>query len=179
MIDGAYRHAIASALLFLACQGAILFWRLLPLSNGFSGLPGPAVGLCLMFAWVLRRPDQVGALPIVLFFVIEDVLLLRPLGLWAFFVLLGSEAARGREHRWRDQPFMVEWLRVSILIGMMMLGYRVVQVLFLLPVPVLGQVILEYLATVACYPFVVFGARWLIGLRRISPAEAEMMRYNA
>lgn len=74
--------------------------------------------------------------------------------------------------------FMVEWLRVSILIGLMMLAYRLVLFLFLLPVPALGQVILQYLATIAFYPLVVFGARWLIGLRRITPAQAEMMRYN-
>ncbi len=178
MIAGLQRHAVLGAILFLGCEAAILFWRLLPLSQGFTGWPGPDLGLCLLFAWLLRRPDQVGILPIALFFLVEDILLMRPPGLWTAFVLLGSEAARAREPRWRDQPFMVEWLRVAMLIGAMMLGYRLVQILFLLPVPVLGQVILQYLATVASYPLVVFAARWLIGLRRISPVEVEMMRYS-
>lgn len=178
MIEGPARQAVIGTGLFLLCELLILFLRVLPLSAGFTGWPGPDLGLCLLFAWMLRRPDQLLAPAIVVLFLLEDVMLLRPLGLWAAIVLLGSEAARAREARWRDQPFMVEWLRVSILIGVMMLGYRVVMFLFLLPVPVLGQVILQYLATVALYPVVVFAARWLIGLRRISPVEAEMMRYS-
>lgn len=178
MIPATTRQVLAGSALFLTCEIVMLFARLLPLSAGHSGWPGPDLGLCLALAWVLRRPDQVAAPVIALFFLFEDLLLLRPLGLWALLVLLGTEAARSREHRWRDQPFMVEWLRVSVLIGAMMLGNRVIQGLFLLPVPPLGQEILRYIATLAFYPLVVFAARLLVGLRRISPVEAEMMRYS-
>ena len=38
----------------------------------------------------------------------------------------------------------------------------------MLPVPALGQVLLQVIATVATYPLVVLAARWLIGLRRAS-----------
>ena len=166
MIPLPRRAVVLGTLLFLAAAWVLLFVRLLPLSGGIAGWPGPDLGLALILAWVLRRPDQLAAPVIVLAVLAEDLLLMRPLGLWAAIVLLGSEAARLREPRWRDQPFMVEWLRVGILIGAMMLGYRIVQILAVLPVPALGQVILQYLATVAAYPPVVFAARWLIGLRR-------------
>lgn len=165
------RSFVLGTLVFLAAVWMLLFVRLLPLSGGITGWPGPDLGLALILAWVLRRPDQLAAPVIVLAVLIEDVLLMRPLGLWAVFVLLASEAARLREPRWRDQPFMVEWLRVGILIGLAMLGYRMVQVVFLLPVSALGQVILQFLATVAAYPLVVFAARWLIGLRRSGRKE--------
>ncbi|RJL01904.1 rod shape-determining protein MreD [Paracoccus aestuarii] len=166
MIGLPSRAFVTGTLLFLGCVWLLLFIRLLPLSRGVTGWPGPDLAVPLILAWVLRRPDQLAAPVIVLALLVEDLLLMRPLGLWTAIVLLGSEAARLREPRWRDQPFMVEWLRVGILIGVMMLAYRFVQVLFLLPVAALGQVILQYLATVAAYPAVVFGARWLIGLRR-------------
>lgn len=178
MVEGPGRQALIGSAVFVLCMGLLLFLRLLPLSNGMVGWPGPDIGVCLVFAWVLRRPDQIPAVVIVLVFLLEDILLMRPLGLWAVLVLLGSEAARLREPRWREQAFMVEWLRVAILIGAMMLGYRVVLLLFLLPVPALGQMILQYLATLAAYPVVVFIARWTIGLRRISASDAEMMRYR-
>lgn len=165
-------------MLFALCYLAILFLRILPLNAGFTGWPGPDLGLCLTFAWVLRRPERLPAPLIALLFLIEDILLFRPIGLWAAIVLAGTEAARLREVRWREQPFMVEWLRVGLLIGAMMLGYRIVQVLFLLPVPALGQVILQFIATIAAYPLVVVAAHWLFGLRRVSPAEAEMIRYR-
>ncbi len=171
MMDLQARPAVAGSLVFLLAIWVLMFLRLLPLSSGATGWPGPDLTLALVLAWVLRRPDQLAAPVIVLAVVIEDVLLLRPLGLWALVVLLGSEAARTREARWRDQPFMVEWMRVAILMTAMILGYRMAQILFMLPVPALGQVILQLLATVAAYPVVVVAARWLIGLRRTGRAE--------
>lgn len=178
MVKSSTRDKLAGTALFTACFLGILFLRILPLNAGFTGWPGPDLGLCLTFVWVLRRPDLLPAPLIGALFLLEDILLYRPIGLWAAFVLAGSEAARLREVRWRDQPFMIEWLRVALLIGVMMLGYRIVQTLFLLPVPALGQVILQYIATVAAYPVVVGVVRWLIGLRRVTPAEADMMRYR-
>ena len=172
------RQMLIGTVLFCAAMAVLLFLRLLPLSAGATRWPGADLELCLVLAWVLRRPDQLAAPVIALLFVLQGIILFQPIGLWAAIVLAGSEAARLREARWRDQPFMLEWLRVGILIGMMMLGYRVVQILFLLPVPSLGQVLLQYIATLAAYPVVVFAARWLIGLRRISPAEAELLRYD-
>ncbi|MBM3604897.1 MAG: rod shape-determining protein MreD [Alphaproteobacteria bacterium] len=165
------RDLVIGTGLFLLVTWLLLFMRLLPLSAGVTGWPGPDLGLALILAWMLRRPDQLGAPVIVLVVLIEDVLLMRPLGLWTAVVLIGSEAARVREPRWRDQPFMVEWLRVAVLIGLMMLGYRFVQVLAVLPVAALGQVILQFLATVAAYPLVVFAARWLVGLRRMGRGD--------
>lgn len=163
--------------LFCGAMAFLLFLRLLPLSAGAPRLPGPDLGLCLVLAWVLRRPDQLAAPVIAVAFAVQDILLFHPLGLWPAIVLMGSEAARLREARWRDAPFMVEWLRTAILMGMMMLAYRIAQVLFMMPVPVLGQAILHFIATVSAYPLVVLGARVLIGLRRISPVEADQMRF--
>ncbi|WP_347137934.1 rod shape-determining protein MreD [Paracoccus sp. SSK6] len=171
------RPVLIGTVLFCAAMAVLLFLRLLPLTAGAVRLPGPDLGLCLTFAWVLRRPDQLAAVVIAAVFTVQDIVLFQPLGLWAAIVLAGTETARLREARWRDQPFMVEWLRIAILMGVMMLGYRIIQVLFMMPVPALGQVILHYIATAAAYPPVVLAARALIGLRRITPIEAEQMRF--
>ncbi|AUH64125.1 rod shape-determining protein MreD [Paracoccus zhejiangensis] len=178
MVDPQLREVLGGAALYVLCFMAILFLRILPLNLGFMGWPGPDLALCLTFAWVLRRPDRLPALLIAVMFLVEDILLMRPIGLGAAIVLVATETARLREARWRDQPFMVEWLRVGLLLGAMMLGYRFVQILFLLPVPALGQVILQFIATLAAYPLVVVTAQWLFGLRRVSPAEADMNRYR-
>lgn len=159
------RSFVVGSVSFLLAVWFLLFLRLLPLSEG-PAWPGPDMVLALVMAWVMRRPDQLAAPVIVLAVLIEDVMLMRPLGLWPLIVLLGSEAARLREHRWRDQNFMVEWLRVALLMTAMMLGYRMVQIVFVLPVPALGHVVMQLLATIAAYPAVVLLARWLLGLRR-------------
>lgn len=177
MINPPTRQALTGSALFALCFIGLLFLRMLPLSTGLHGWPGPNIGLGLALAWVLRRPDQIPALLIIALFLAEDVMLWRPIGLWPVIVLAGTEAARRREHRWRDHAFMVEWLRVSILMGVMMLGYRLAQIAFLLPVPSLGQVILQLLATVFAYPLVVGAARLVVGLRRIGPGETDDLGY--
>ncbi|WBU55536.1 rod shape-determining protein MreD [Paracoccus sediminicola] len=153
---------------------AFLFFRLMPLSPGDPGLPGPDLALCLTFAWLLRRPDQLPAIIIVALTLTGDFLLSRPFGLWSFVMLCGTEMLRPRSQRWSDQAFLFEWLRIALLMGLMMLGYRLMMMLVLLPVPGLGPVMLQWLATVAAYPVMVLFIH-VIGVRRLSAAEIEMM----
>lgn len=176
MIEPQTRRRLIGGSLFVFIAGLIIFMRLLPLSPGKVTLPGPDLLLCLTFAWVLRRPGQVPPALIAAVFLFEDIMLMRPIGLWAFFVLLATEALRAREHRWRDQAFVFEWARIAVLIALMLLGARVMMALLMVPLPALGQVILQYFATVICYPLAVLVGHWLLGLRRASPVEAELMR---
>ncbi|MFO1139591.1 MAG: rod shape-determining protein MreD [Paracoccus sp. (in: a-proteobacteria)] len=166
MIEPARRQRLLGQALFILLFLAILFWRLVPMAPGRVPWPGPDLTLCLTLVWALRRPEQVPVLIIALIVLIEDIMLLRPIGLWAAIMVIGTEAARKREAGWRELPFMVEWLRVSILMAMMMVAYRFVQAIFFLPLPPLGQVILQYIATVATYPLVAGLGGWLFGLSR-------------
>ena len=104
--------------------------------------------------------------------------MMRPLGLWTAIVVLATEAARHREHRWRELPFMIEWLRVAVLIALIVLANRFAMALFFVQIPSLGQVILQYLATIIAYPVVVVVSRWTLGLRRVDYIEAEIMRHR-
>ena len=63
--------------------------------------------------------------------------------------------------------------RVAILMGLMLISNRLIMVLFLLPVPALAPVVLQWVATVAAYPLVVLAVH-VIGIRRLSTAELEM-----
>lgn len=178
MIKPPSRQAYFGLGVLLLLEMAILLVRLLPVSVGDISWPGPDLGLCLLLAWIIRRPDQIPIPAIALFFLLEDMLLLRPFGLWAAIVVIATEAVRSREVRWRDQAFMLEWFRVALLLAFMTLSYRFAQFLFLLPLPSMALVMIQYALTVACYPLVVFAARWLTGLRRISSAELELKRHS-
>jgi len=166
MIDPARRRRILGQALFAALFLAILFWRLLPLAPGRIGWPGPDLALCLALVWVLRRPEQVSVLTVALLFLIEDILLMRPIGLGAALAVIGTEAARRREQRWRELPFMVEWLRVAMLLGLVVAANRILLAVFFLPLPPLGQVVLQLIATVAAYPLVAWLAGRAFGLAR-------------
>lgn len=177
MVAPATRRQLVGMVIYALLALVIIVLRLLPLSPGSLRFPGPDLLLCLSFVWVLRRPRDVPAPLIAAMVLIEDILTLRAPGLWAVAVLTGTEAARLREHRWRDQPFLVEWLRVAVLMGVMMIGARLVLMLVLVPVPPLGQIVLQFLATAGAYPIVALLARWLLGLRRGAAISEEIQGY--
>lgn len=169
MIEPASRRRLTGLLSYSLLMAAILFVQLLPLHPGRVVWPGPEMMLVLTYAWVLRRPDQVPVLLIAAVFLIADILTLRPIGLYTAIVVMGTEAARSREARWREAPFLVEWLRVSVMFAATLLGYRLAMIMFLLPVSSPSLVTLQWLASVAAYPVAVLAGHMLLGLRRIGP----------
>ncbi|MFD1797628.1 rod shape-determining protein MreD [Paracoccus aurantiacus] len=168
------RHRIVGTAAYVGTGLAIMFFKLMPLSPGEARLPGPDLMMCITLAWVLRRPDQLPAVIIAALALIGDLMLGRPFGLWSLMVLIATELLRPRAQRWADQPFLFEWLRVAVLMGLMVIGNRLIMALFLLPLPALGPIMLQWLASVMAYPLVVAAVRSL-GVRRLSAAELEMM----
>ncbi|MCU9849549.1 rod shape-determining protein MreD [Defluviimonas sp. WL0024] len=171
MVDPATARRLRHCLLFLGLAAAILFARLLPLSTVPPRFPGPDLILCLALVWVMRRPDQVPALVIAMVFLVDDILAMRPPGLWALIVLLGTEFLRGREATLRDLPFAVEWSMAGALILTMMLANWFVLAVFMVPQIGLGPTVLHALATGLAYPLVL--AATLAVLRLRGPARGE------
>lgn len=173
MVDPATSQRWAYRGLYLALAAALLFLRLLPLSTEPPRVPGPDLLLCLTLAWMLRRPDYVPAIFIVAVVLLEDLLLMRPPGLWALIVLLGSEFLRDREPTMRGLPFLVEWATVAAVIAIMILVNRMVLALFMVPQSGLGLTLLQGLITLLCYPVVVGLSLMALGLRRAAPGEVD------
>ena len=179
MISPPRQRQLVGQALFIAAALALIVVALLPLRPGAVAWPGPDLLLCLVFAWVLRRPEQVPVLIIAAVMLVADILFLRPIGLGAALTVVATEAARRREHRWREQGFLVEWPRVAILMGLMVVADRVIRTLFLIPpaldpLPPLGQDLLHVIATVAAYPLVA-AVLHVLGLRRAAPGEMELV----
>ncbi|MBC7137889.1 MAG: rod shape-determining protein MreD [Defluviimonas sp.] len=172
MIDPATTRLWAYRGLYLALAALLLFVRLLPLSTQPARVPGPDLMLCITLAWVLRRPDFVPALIIVAVFVLEDMLAMRPPGLWALIVLLGSEFLRDRAGAMRGLPFLAEWATVAAVMAIMLLANRLVLALVMVPQTGLGPTLLQLLATAAAYPLVVAASHLAPGLRRASDIDA-------
>lgn len=176
MIDPLQRRQLAGMALFALIALALLLVRLLPINPGVIHWPGPDLTLCLTFVWLLRRPEQLPVTLIAAVFLVEDIVLMRPPGLWTAIVILGTEAARVREPRWREHPFMVEWGRVVVLFAVMILANRFIQAVAFVQLPSFGQVFMQFAATGLAYPFVALATRRLLGLRRLTIGEAEIMR---
>lgn len=163
-------------MLFLFVAALLLFIRLLPLDTSAGHLPGPDLLLCLIFAWTVRRPDYLPVLLIVGVVLLEDVLLMRPPGLWTALVVMASEFIRSRVALTRELSFGVEWLLVAGLMVAAFLTYRLVFSLAVLPQPGFGFAVVQILWSALAYPVVVFASRFGLALHK--PATGELDAYG-
>ena len=129
--------------------------------------------MCLTLVWVQRRPDFIPAVLIAAIFLLDDLMAIRPPGLWALIVLLGTEFLRSRETATRDLPFWAEWMMVSGVIVAMTLAYRMVLSLLMIPQAGLGPALVYMLATIAIYPLVAGVMQVVFGLHRAAPGEVD------
>lgn len=162
--------------LFLVLALVLLFLKLLPLGSLAGTWPGPDLLLCLIFAWVLRRPDYLPVLLICAVVLVDDFLLMRPPGLWAGLVIIGTEFLRSRVALMRELSFMVEWALVAAVMVAVLLAYRLVFVIAFLPQPVFGFALLQTVWSILCYPLVVAASRFAFDLRK--PAMGEVDAYG-
>jgi rod shape-determining protein MreD len=139
-------------------------------------MPGPDLLLCITFAWTMRRPDYLPVLLIAAVVLLEDMILMRPPGLWTALVIVASEFVRGRVALTRELSFSVEWLLVSALMVAMLLVYRMFFALVLVPQAPFGFAMIQILWSILCYPVVVFLSRFVLDLYK--PAMGEIDAYG-
>ena len=163
-------------LLFVAVAFALIFLRLLPLNDPAGRLPGPDLVLCLIFAWTVRRPDYLPVLMIAAVVLLEDMLLMRPPGLWTALVILASEFIRSRVALTRELSFGVEWLLVAGLMLGLVCAQRLAYAVVFLPQPGLGFVLVQTSWSIVAYPFIVALSRYGLDLHK--PAMGELDAYG-
>jgi rod shape-determining protein MreD len=159
--------------LWLAVVTGALFLRILPIDISPGGLPGPDLVLALTMAWVLRRPAHLPALAIALVWLVEDLLLLRPPGLWALMVLAGTEFLRARHAVVREISFLLEWMMVAGVLAAMTLGYRLVLAIVMVPQDPLDLSLLKLGFTVASYPVMVLLLHFVFRVRKPATGEVD------
>lgn len=190
MIDGATREVWLHRVVFVVLALVFMFLRLLPMAQALPDacppddgwcramawlmrMPGPDLLLCIVFAWTMRRPDYLPALLIAVVVLLEDLVLLRPPGLWTALVVLASEFIRSRVALTRELNFGVEWLLISALMVAMLVVYRLSFGLVLLPQPPFGFALVQVVWSILCYPVVVFLSRVVLDLYKPGMGEVD------
>jgi rod shape-determining protein MreD len=193
MVDGATREIWLHRGLFVAIALVTLFWRLLPLPEAMMSdcgeaavwchftvwlnrMPGPDLLLCIVFAWTMRRPDYLPVLLIAAAVLLEDMILMRPPGLWTALVLMAAEFVRGRVALTRELNFGIEWLLVAGMMVAMLLVYRMVFAMVLVPQASFGFAMVGVVWSILTYPVVVFLSRYVLDLHK--PAMGEVDAYG-
>ncbi len=151
--------------LFAALVLALLLRGLLPLDVGAPRIPAPDLILCLILVWVQRRPDVLTAPLIAATVLLADFLLMRPPGLWALLVLIGTETLRRRAYRLERTPFALEMGIATLTIGALMLAQRLILTVLFVDQPPVTSELLHFLTTVAAYPVVAVLSTHVFGIR--------------
>lgn len=171
MVDPRLASRMAHRAAYLAIAATLIVLRLLPLSTQPTTWPMPDLLLCVTLAWLLRRPDHVPALSIVAVLLFEDLVTLRPVGLWPLIILMLTEILRSRSSGLKDLPFAVEWLVVAGTIFLAGLIDWAVLALALVPHVGLGPTMLQAALTAAAYPMTVAALAMFPGIYR--PGEGD------
>lgn len=158
---------------FLLVAAFLLFVRLLPLGSVAGDWPGPDILLCVIMAWAMRRPDFLPVWLLVLVLLMEDMILMRPPGLWTALVLIAVEFIRSRVALTRELAFIAEWALVAGLMVACLLAYRLIFTLSFLPQPGFGFALLQVLWSILCYPVVVIASRLVFDLRKPATGEVD------
>ena len=176
MIESARTRRWLFRLAFALVALVLVVVRLMPLGSSAGDWPGPDVLLCVTLAWMLRRPDYMVPWLIALVLLAEDLLLMRPPGLWTALVIVATEFLRSRAAFTRELSFPGEWVLVSAMMVMLEFAYRFAFAIAFLPQPTLGFSMLQVLASILCYPAVV----WLsvMAFKLHKPATGEVDAYG-
>ena len=178
MVDPVTSTRLGYQAAFVGLAALVLFVRALPLSAVPAVIPAPDLLLCLAIAWGLRRPDFIPVVVIVAVFLMEDILSMRPPGLWTLIVLFGTEFLRSRATLTRDLPFLLEWAMVGVVIATMTIVNRIALGIFFVPQTGLGPVLLQVVVTLIAYPLVVAVLHSLLGLRKAAPGQVDALGHR-
>lgn len=147
----------------------ILFFHLLPLQTATGGLIWPDLILCFALAWSVRRPDYVPAVLLAVTFLLSDLLLQRPPGLWAVLALIACEQIKAQSRGLRDATFAAEIVSVAMWIVGIAVAYRAFLAILLIDMPPVGPVLIQVIVTVLAYPVVVGITHGALGVRKTAP----------
>lgn len=164
---------------FVLLSMVILFFQLLPLETTPRWFAGPNLMLAFACAWCLRRPDYVPMPVLAVLFLLADMLLQRPPGLWALLALIGCEHLKSQGRTIRDANFATEWLNVTVVIIAITLANRILLALALVDLPGWGLSLSEGGMTLLVYPVVVAISHWLMGVRKMAPGDLDALGQRA
>jgi rod shape-determining protein MreD len=157
---------------FIALACALMAAALVPLDMRPAAWAGPDLLLAVTMAWVTRQPSALPIVVVAFIFLIADLLLMRPPGLWAALVVVLTEAVRQRHSEFRSMSFLAEWGAIAGGIIAIAVTYRIILFILAVPRAPLGLSAMETAMTILVYPIVVILAHYLFGIRKTVLADA-------
>lgn len=172
MITGAslrINQALFFSLGFLCILAAML-----PLGLQADAPLMPNLVFVLSVAWAIRRPASAPWGSIFVLALLADVLLMKPIGLWAGLTLALAEFARAQRWAIREQMFLIEWAIFAAMFAVALGLNALLLAIVMEPHPPFSLILNYFLTTAIAYPVVVAIIHWIFGVR--SPRVAHQSK---
>jgi len=158
-----FRNRLLSGLAYAGLMLLLLVIGIMPYEIWPRRFPGPDLMVTITFVWLMRRPELLATPLVAAAFFIADILLMRPIGLWAVLMVLATEFLRNRQKSVRERAFFAEWALVSgVLFAAALLNTIIIWVVFFEAVP-LDRAMIHAASTMLAYPLVAATARLALG----------------
>lgn len=157
--------------IFVLTAFVIVVAQLVPLDMRPANWSWPDLLLAITLAWIVRKPDYAPVTVVAGLFLMTDLLLHRPPGLWAALVVILTETIRGQNRDFRNMPALVEWGTISVGIIVITVINRLVLAIVMVPQVPLGLTLIQMLSTIAIYPLVVIVGHFVFGVTRAAPGQ--------
>ncbi len=154
------------AVLFTASFAIVLFARLIPLDLMPGRIAPPDILFALLVALLVRRPRALPMVLVVFLFLINDILLQQPLGLWTLVVFAISELVRSSRSEVREMLFLSEWVWFAGLYGAANAADFALRVVLFVPREPLTLLLPAIVFTIAVYPLVVLFLNLVFGVQK-------------
>lgn len=158
------RHWLDMALFVLVGFVAIGL-AIIPMGLAANSVASPDIMFAVFVAWVIRQPSTAPVILIVFLAVLADALMMRPIGLWAMMLLIGTEALRLTERPFREIPFLLEWLYVGVLFVLLSVLQNLILFVSFSTMYAFADVFGHVVRTIAIYPLVVAVLHWGLRIR--------------
>ncbi len=143
----------------------VILAAILPLGLSAESAVMPDILMAMTFAWIIRRPATAPVFLVFLVALFADILMMRPLGLWAGITVLVGEFARSQVRPLREQMFVMEWLLFAGIFALALLLNNLMLSLAFSPRPNLDLTVNHILLTAAMYPIIVGIMHWIFHIR--------------
>lgn len=154
------------AVLFTATFALVLFVRLIPLDLMPGQIAPPDILFALLVGLLVRRPRALPMVLVVALFLINDILLQQPLGLWTLVVFAISELVRGSRNEVREMLFLSEWVWFAGLYGAASAADFALRIVLFIPREPLTLVLPMIIFTIAIYPLAVLFLQLVFGVQK-------------
>jgi len=161
--------------LLVGLLSLIIFTSLLPLGPMFGSIPGPDLSMCLLFAFVLRRPDYVPLGLVLVMVFVADALLMRPLGLWTLIMLVATEFLRRSVVQTEALTPAEEFGQILPVMLACFIAERLILLALLAEPPVFFSQVVHVGMTLVFYPIIVLFTHSVLGVRRLQPGEVDTL----